>query len=164
MTPVVTASSSTTAALNLHQPRVWLSPYTLWFMPASLQPQREVCALSLGFIVLERGWVSCAGPWAGLDGTQAVWVWSLTADPRVLTYAFGEGNGNPLQFSCLENPMDRGTWWATVHGVTQSRTRLKWLSMHALIHLSHQPQGCIKNVDVIFHAIEKYQNLVFSNT
>ena len=30
----------------------------------------------------------------------------------------GEGNGNPLQYSCLENPMDRGAWWATVHGVT----------------------------------------------
>ena len=32
----------------------------------------------------------------------------------------GEGNGNPLQCSCLENPMDRGAWWATVHGVTES--------------------------------------------
>ena len=31
----------------------------------------------------------------------------------------GEGNGNPLQYSCLENPMDRGAWWATVHGVTK---------------------------------------------
>ena len=31
----------------------------------------------------------------------------------------GEGNGNPLQYSCLENPMDRGSWWATVHGVTR---------------------------------------------
>ena len=31
----------------------------------------------------------------------------------------GEGNGNPLQDSCLDNPMDRGTWWATVHGVTK---------------------------------------------
>ena len=37
---------------------------------------------------------------------------------------FGEGNGNPLQYSCLENPMDRGAWWAAVHGVTKSRTRL----------------------------------------
>ena len=36
-----------------------------------------------------------------------------------------EGNGTPLQDSCLENPMDRGAWWATIHGVTQSRTRLK---------------------------------------
>ena len=36
----------------------------------------------------------------------------------------GEGNGNLLQYSCLENPMDRGAWWAAVHGVTMSRTRL----------------------------------------
>ena len=39
-----------------------------------------------------------------------------------------EGNGNPLQCSCLENPRDRGAWWAAVYGVTQSRTRLKRLS------------------------------------
>ena len=37
----------------------------------------------------------------------------------------GEGNGNPLQYSCLENPMDWGAWWATIHGVAKSRT---WLS------------------------------------
>ena len=41
---------------------------------------------------------------------------------------FGEGNGNPLQCSCLENPRDRGAWWAAVYGVAQSRTRLKQLS------------------------------------
>ena len=35
-----------------------------------------------------------------------------------------EGSGNPLQYSCLENPMDKGTWWATVHGVTNSQTQL----------------------------------------
>ena len=40
-------------------------------------------------------------------------------------WVFGEGNGNLLQYSCLENPMDQGTWWAAVHGVTKSRT---WLS------------------------------------
>ena len=36
----------------------------------------------------------------------------------------GEGNGNPLQYSCLENPMDGGAWWAAVHGVAESWTRL----------------------------------------
>ena len=40
----------------------------------------------------------------------------------------GEGNGNPLQCSCLENPRDGGAWWAAVHGVAQSRTQLKRLS------------------------------------
>ena len=45
----------------------------------------------------------------------------------------GEENGNPLQYSFLENPVDRGAWWAAVHMVTQSWTRLKRLSMHAYI-------------------------------
>ena len=38
----------------------------------------------------------------------------------------GEGNGNPLHYSCLENPRDRGAWWAAIYGVTQSRTWLTW--------------------------------------
>ena len=42
----------------------------------------------------------------------------------------GEGHGNPLQYSCLEYLMERGTWWATVHRVTRSRTQLKRLGMH----------------------------------
>ena len=42
----------------------------------------------------------------------------------------GEGNGNLLQYSCLKNPMDRGAWYATVHGVTKSQTRLKMTSLH----------------------------------
>ena len=44
------------------------------------------------------------------------------------------GHGNPLQYSCLENPMDRGVWQAPVHGVAKSSTRLKWLSMHIHDH------------------------------
>ena len=43
----------------------------------------------------------------------------------------GEGNGNPFQYLCLENPMDRGAWWAIVRGVIKSQTRLKPLSMQA---------------------------------
>ena len=47
----------------------------------------------------------------------------------------GEGNGNPLQYSCLENPMDLGDWWATVHGVAKSRTRLSdFTSLHMVIN------------------------------
>ena len=42
----------------------------------------------------------------------------------ILYYQIREGNGTPLQCSCLENPMDGGAWWATVHGVTKSQTRL----------------------------------------
>ena len=54
------------------------------------------------------------------------------ADTKILNGSFilrlggflGEGNGNPLQYSCLENPMDGGAWWAAVHGVAKSRARL----------------------------------------
>ena len=46
---------------------------------------------------------------------------------------FGEGNGNPLQYSCLENTMERGAWQATVHEVTKSQTRLKRLNIHTHI-------------------------------
>ena len=42
----------------------------------------------------------------------------------------GRGHGNPVQYSCLENPMDRGDWWTTVHSVAKSLTQLKQLSMH----------------------------------
>ena len=41
----------------------------------------------------------------------------------------GEGNGTPLHYSCLENPMDRGAWWATVHGVAKSWARLSDLTL-----------------------------------
>ena len=42
----------------------------------------------------------------------------------VLASGVGKGSGTPLQYSCLENPMDRGAWWAAVHGVAESQTRL----------------------------------------
>ena len=51
----------------------------------------------------------------------------------ILFFFFGEGSGTLLQYSCLENPMDRGAWWAAVHGVAQSRTRLKQLSSSSMI-------------------------------
>ena len=47
----------------------------------------------------------------------------------------GEGNGTPLQCSCLENPRDRGAWWAAVYGIAQSQTRLKRLSSSSVIHI-----------------------------
>ena len=51
----------------------------------------------------------------------------------------GGGHGNPLQYSCLENPMDRGAWRATVHRVAQSRIQLKRLSTHK--HMHHLERG-----------------------
>ena len=71
-----------------------------------------------------HGWRSLVGcsPW-GLkesDTERLHFHFSLSC--------FGEGSGNPLQCSCLENPRDGGAWWAAVCGVAQSRTRLKRLS------------------------------------
>ena len=51
-------------------------------------------------------------------------VWFLACPLQLTRAVIGEGNGTPLQYSCPENPMDRGAWWAAVHGVTKSRTRL----------------------------------------
>ena len=45
----------------------------------------------------------------------------------------GEGNDNPLQYSCLENPMDRGAWWATVHVVTKSKKQLSDQQFHTTV-------------------------------
>ena len=56
--------------------------------------------------------------WSGLAFCTVARNWT------VLRTKCGEGNGKPLQYSCLENPMDGGAWWATVHGVATSRSRL----------------------------------------
>ena len=68
-------------------------------------------------------------PWGREESDTAEWLhlhFSLSC--------IGEGNGNPLQCSRLENLRDGGAWWAAVYGVTQSRTRLKWLSSSSSIH------------------------------
>jgi len=56
----------------------------------------------------------------------------------------GEGNGNALQDSCLENPMAREVWRATVHRITKSQAQLKWLRMHACLH-SAAPNSSVKS-------------------
>ena len=72
-----------------------------------------------------HGWRSLVGcsPWGRKESDTTHWLhfhFSLSCT--------GEGNGNPLQCSCLENPKDGGAWWAAVYGVAQSGTRLKRLS------------------------------------
>ena len=70
----------------------------------------------------QRSLVGCS-PWGrwGSETTERLHF-------HFLLSRIGEGNGNPLQYSCLENPRDRGAWWAAVHGVAQSWTWLKRLS------------------------------------
>ena len=69
-------------------------------------------------------------PWMEEPGGLQSWGRKESDTTKRLHFHFslsctGEGNGNPLQFSCLENPRDGGNWWAAIYGVAQSRTRLK---------------------------------------
>ena len=71
----------------------------------------------------------------------------------------GEGNGNPLQSSCLENPMDRGAWWAAVHGVAQSRTRLTQKTGSLPAPLStwfHEEETKVRSKFTSKNSLEKY--------
>ena len=72
-----------------------------------------------------HGWRSLVGcsPWGCQESDTTEWLHFHFSLSRT-----GEGNGNPLQCSCLENPRDGGAWWATIYGVAQSWTRLKRLS------------------------------------
>ena len=73
--------------------------------------------------------------WAAVHRVSQSWTWLKQLNMHA---CIGEGNGNPLQYSCLENPRDRRAWWAAVYGVTQSRTRLKWLSSSSRPKISVQ--------------------------
>ena len=81
-----------------------------------------------------HGWRSLVGykPWGCYesDTTERLHF-------HFLLSCIGEGNGNPLQCSCLENHRDGGAWWAAVYGVTQSQTRLKWLSSSSSKYLCY---------------------------
>ena len=75
-------------------------------------------------------------PWTeGQGRLQTMGSLRVRHDWATSLSCIGEGNGNPLQCSCLENPRDGGAWWAAVSGVTRSRTRLKRLSS-SLIYIS----------------------------
>ena len=60
--------------------------------------------------------------WAAVHGVARSWIQLSELHFDFSLSCIGEGNGNPLQYSCLANPRDRGAWWAAVYGVAQSRT------------------------------------------
>ena len=112
------------SVLLIKWPKYWSSVRRFWHPTLVLLPGKS------------HGWrslKSCSswGRW-GPDTTE--WLhfhFSLSC--------IGEGNGNPLQCSCLENPRDGEAWWAAVYGVAQSQTRLKWLSKEVLLMLLLSP-------------------------
>ena len=138
--------------VRMRQESWWL----LWFKSA----QQLCCSLFLSlqiFSLLVAHW--CQEPWFSLLHLRRQWhptpallpgkshgrsslvgcspCGGEESDPTERLHfhfslsCIGEGNGNPLQCSCLENPRDKGAWWAAIYGVTQSQTRLKRLSSSA---------------------------------
>ena len=90
--------------------------------------------------------------WAAVHGVTK--SWTQLSDFTFTFSCTGEGNGNPLQCFCLENPRDGGAWWAAIYGVTQSRTRLMRLSSNLCSrNLSWGPN--IKFRDFYFKCIRK---------
>ena len=82
-------------------------------------------------------------------GLQPLGSWTVGHDWAISLSRTGEGNGNPLQCSCLENPRDGGAWWAAAYGVAQSRTRLKHVSSS-----SSWPGAWVQNLTV-YHKTRK---------
>ena len=87
----------------------FLGKTLLTFAQLHFVPQGQICLLLQGFL---------CGSEVKASACNARDLGSISGLGR----SPGEGNGNPLQYSCLENPMDRGAWWATVHGVAKTQT------------------------------------------
>ena len=107
--------------------------------------------------------VGCS-PWGRWELDMTQWIHFHFSLPCI-----GEGNGNPLWCSCLENPRDGGAWWAAVYGIAQSQTRLKRLDNNNPLFLNtwHLPESVKISLGdfvglVIFHlVISKFQSLGF---
>ena len=101
-------------------PRMPQLPKPFWFCLLALPPSPSYTSGEVGWVrVGVRGFLG------GSDGKETA---CNVGDPSLipeLGRTPGEEMGNPLQYFCVENPMDRGVWWATVHGVAKSRTRLR---------------------------------------
>ena len=103
----------------LGTPWLWPHPFSLY--QQTMAPHSSTLAWKIPWTE-EPGGLQSMGSWrVGHD-----WATSLSLS------CIGEGNGNPLQYSCLENPRDGGVWWAAIHGVAQSWTRLKRLSSSSI--------------------------------
>ena len=104
----------------------------LYFIHTSLYQRRQWHPTPVLLPGKSHGWRSLMGcsPWGRKELDMSEWLhfhFSLSC--------IGEGNGNPLQCSCLENPRDSGAWWAAVYRVAQSQTRLKRLSSSSNLYL-----------------------------
>ena len=103
-----------------------ISTQQMWFK------QTIALQLSCGCVKISRSWVSQMVLVVKNMSVNAGGIRNTDLNPESGRCP-GGGHGNPLQYSCLENPMDRGAWQATVHRVAKSQTQLKRLSSHSAI-------------------------------
>ena len=96
--------------------------YLQWLFPIGIRCRTR--------IVLPLKWCQCT--LVSNKSYFSHWIKMIKVFWHYYATFVGGGNGNPPQYSCLENPVDSGAWWAAVHRVAQSQTQLKQLSMHAL--------------------------------
>ena len=103
---------------------IFRSPYPQPFLRIAAPFSREGNDTHSSTLAWKIPWMEEPGGLQSMGSlsVQHDWATSLSLS------CIGEGNGNPLQCSCLENPRDGRAWWAAIYGVAQSRTRLKWLS------------------------------------
>ena len=91
--------------------------------------------------------VQLSYPYVTTGKTIALIIWTFVGKVMfplfnmLSRFIVGEGNGTPLQYSCLENPMGRGAWWAAVYRVAQSRTQLKWSSSSSRFIIAFIPRS-----------------------
>ena len=114
-----------------------------WICLCSCLP-RKAMATHSSILAWKIPWKEETGRLQSTGSRRVGHDWSNSASVGHCSLSYiGEGNGNPLQCSCLENPRDRGAWWAAVYGVTQSWTQLKQLS-------SSSSRTCLRWVVLIF--------------
>ena len=99
------------------------SKWKMYWVCLTTDPEKAM-ALQSNILAWKILWMEEPGRLQSMGSLRVRHNWATSLSLSCI----GEGNGNPLQCSCLENPRDGGAWWSAVYGVTQSRTRLKWLS------------------------------------
>ena len=103
--------------LKLYVPSCLLALFIIVKMEKAMAPHSSILAWKIP-------WTEEPGRLESMRSIRVGHDWATSLSLSCI----GEGNGNPLQCSCLENPRNSGVWWAAVYGVAQSQTRLKWLS------------------------------------
>ena len=132
----------------------WLTTHTWSFLALALSVKKALATHS-STLAWEIPWTEEPGRLQFMGSLR------VGHDRATSLSCIGEGNGNPLQCSCLENPRDGGTWWAAVYGVTQSRTRLKRLSSSSPVIESNQLISEQKFLFEILHDIREEKAPLF---